>query len=116
MYYIKKKSTTLCLTSFRCTNVPYPEDLPVRQRALHIRGILFPKEGQNERAALEMKSHNKEITVTSLGIVVKGSTYRDFIYRKPSETPRTSTLTSLSSSDPGTLGTLQKPFELGYSQ
>lgn len=35
---------------------------------------------------------------------------------KPSETPRTSTLTSLSSSDPGKLGTLQKPFELGYSQ
>lgn len=35
---------------------------------------------------------------------------------KPSETPRTSTLNSLSSSDPGKLGTLQKPFELGYSQ
>lgn len=46
----------------------------------------------------------------------KGQHIQEFIYRKPSETPRTSTLTSLSSSDQGTLGTLQKPFKLGYSQ
>lgn len=35
---------------------------------------------------------------------------------KPGENPRTSTLTFLISSDPGTLGSLQKPFELGCSQ
>lgn len=59
-----------------------------------------------ERADLEMKSPNKEITAFSWNL------YEG----KSSETLRASALTSLSSSDPGKLGTLQKPLELGCFQ
>lgn len=48
MHYIKKIHYFMP-DIFLIYNVPYPEDLLVRQRALHITGILFPKEGQNKR-------------------------------------------------------------------